>query len=70
MDKSKAYRIFDLQPPLAENDIKSRYKQLIQKYHPDRLQEYNHWSHIQMNQLAQAQDILLEKIYQKKLKGM
>lgn len=56
MDKLEALRVLDLKDGASEDEIKSAYKRLMKKVHPD--QDGSHWMAEKLNE---AKDLLLRK---------
>lgn len=60
MDIHKAFKIYNLSPPVTVDQLEKRHRELILKYHPDRVPKHSQWCHRRIMEIQEAKDLLLE----------
>ena len=62
MDLRRARTIFRLTERVPIEDLNSSFRELVKKYHPDRVREHPEWAHERMSEVNDAYETLAEWI--------
>jgi len=60
MELRRALKIFRLQKRIPINDLNSVFRELVKKYHPDKMREHPDWAHERMSEINDAYETLAE----------
>ena len=60
MEIRRALTIFRFQTRIPMEDLNSRFRELVKKYHPDKMQDFPEWSHERMSEINDAYETLAE----------
>jgi len=60
MDIRRSLSIFRLNDPISLEQLNSLFRELVKKYHPDKVRDYPDWAHERMSEINDAYETIVE----------